>query len=88
MVFAMHNLQFGWCAGPLPESWASPGAFKNVQLMDLSDTQISGSIPPVWSDATAFPNLVFLGLNHTSLTGSLPAFHNGQLQILQQLQFQ
>lgn len=69
-------------AGALPEAWASPGAFKNVQLMDLSDTQISGSIPPAWSDATAFPNLVLLDLNHTLLTGSLPAFHNGQLQVL------
>ncbi len=69
-------------AGMLPETWASQGAFQNVQLLDLSDTLITGSIPPAWAGAEAFPNLVFLDLNHTKLTGSLPAFYNRQLQIL------
>ncbi len=68
--------------GTLPESWASPGAFPNVQEMILYNSSIGGGVPASWGSPGGFPKLQRLNLGSSSLQGSIPAFNNAALAAL------
>ncbi|BDA50369.1 probable leucine-rich repeat receptor-like protein kinase PEPR2 [Coccomyxa sp. Obi] len=84
--------------GTLPDNHA---AWKQLEVLDLSNNHISGSLPASWGSFFAFPkltklNLAFnmdlggplpatLELNNCNFTGSLPAQWAAQLPALQHI---
>ncbi|GAQ81742.1 hypothetical protein KFL_000890310 [Klebsormidium nitens] len=55
--------------GSLPQSWAYPDAFPDLQLLDLSNNQLSSPLPGAWGNALgAFRALQVLNLSSNSLS--------------------
>ncbi len=59
----------GNIAGSLPSSWAAPTAFSELQVLNLSTTQLSGTLPPEWGQPGALSALSELHLAGANLTG-------------------
>lgn len=61
------------CAGPLPASWATPGALQSLSTLVLSANNLSGSLPPEWgANGTSFVKLAKLDVRQNGLGGYLP----------------
>ena len=71
--------QAGNITGTLPDSWAGPGAFPKLLILNAEGTHIKGTIPESWTLPRAFPQLQVLALTTTGLHGPVPCFNNSRL---------
>lgn len=74
-------------AGPLPASWATPGAFPSLTTLIMSANNLSGPLPPEWgANGTTFVKLRKLDLRQNGFSGYLPdAWGSGFRVILSRL---
>lgn len=67
MTLASQTIRVAACnfSGPLPAAWQSG----SLQLLDLSDNELTGTLPSSWGEKTALPSLGQLYLQGNALSG-------------------
>ncbi len=75
------------CAGVLPSTWGTAGAYSALQVLDVSYNQLDGALPSSWGASGVLTSLNQLNLAGNAFTGTIPTSWGtqGSLQALSQL---
>ncbi|PSC69697.1 Serine threonine-kinase CTR1 isoform A [Micractinium conductrix] len=70
---ALYLDENGKLTGPLPAAWSNAGAWRSLEILSITSTNLKGSLPVEWANPGAFPKLADLVLYFNFLSGTLPA---------------
>ena len=81
------NLTNTQLSGTLPASWASEGAFRELQELHLGGAMpgvswLSGSLPSEWGSLVAFQQLSLLWINYCNISGMQHQLLDGTCNLL------